>query len=44
MLVEHGEIRSNSSIELVGGCVLIFRGFIECGKDGSYGFDFREFV
>ena len=39
MLVKHGEIHSDSSIDLVGGCGLVFGRFIKGGEDGLYSVD-----
>ena len=44
MLIEHGEILSDSDIKFVGGCVLVFCRFIECCEDRTYSLDFGELV
>jgi len=44
MLIKHGEIHSDSSIEFICRCALIFLRLIEGRKNRLYGIDLGELV
>jgi hypothetical protein len=44
MLIEHGDIRSDSGVELILGNIFVCVGFVECGENGSDCGDFKKLI